>query len=121
MKRTFIQTKEFSARWDELGFTDKDLRGLELELLNNPESGKVMQGTGSLRKIRFSFEHRGKSGSSRICYVDFNVYKTIYLITVFAKKDQENLNQAERNEIKKLITNLKNELKRGADLNERNV
>lgn len=35
MTRTFIQTKEFSKNWDELGLTDEDLRKLELELLKN--------------------------------------------------------------------------------------
>lgn len=36
MKRTFIQTKEFSRNWDKLGFRDTDLRRLELELVQNP-------------------------------------------------------------------------------------
>jgi hypothetical protein len=106
MKRTFIQTKEFSKRWDELGFTDQDLRRLEMELLDDPEIGKVIQGTGKLRKMRFAFENRGKSGSTRVCYVDFEVYETIYLITVFAKNQQENLSRSEKNDIKKAIINL---------------
>ena len=32
MTRTFIQTKVFSKKWDELGLTDDDLRRLEYEL-----------------------------------------------------------------------------------------
>ncbi len=121
MKRTFIQTKEFSRRWDSLGLSDKDLQRLEEELLKNPEVGNVLQGTGGLRKMRFAFDHRGKSGSSRVCYVDFVGYETIYLITIFPKNEQENLSQSERNEIRKLINILGNELKRGADINGKNV
>ena len=29
-----------------------------------------MQGTGGIRKIRFAYEGRGKSGSIRVIYVD---------------------------------------------------
>ena len=32
MTRIFIQTKEFSRRWDELGFDDEDLRMLEIDI-----------------------------------------------------------------------------------------
>lgn len=37
MIRTFIQTREFSRNWDELGFDDEDLRMLELDIMNNPQ------------------------------------------------------------------------------------
>jgi hypothetical protein len=110
MKRTFIQTKEFSRRWDELGFTDHDLLRLEEELLKNPGLGKVMEQTGGLRKMRFAFEHRGRSGSTRVCYVDFVAYETIYLITIFPKNEKENLFEKEKSDIKKVITFLEEEL-----------
>lgn len=103
MTRTFIQTNEFVKNWDRLGLDDNDLRRLELEILNNPKIGAVIQGTGKLRKMRFSFEKRGKSGSMRVCYVDFYIQETVYLITVYKKSDKVDLSQAERNEIKKMI------------------
>ena len=31
MKRTFIQTQEFTRNWERLGLNDEDLRRLELE------------------------------------------------------------------------------------------
>lgn len=103
MTRTFIQTNEFVKNWERLGLNDNDLRRLELEILKNPKSGKVIRGTGKLRKMRFAFEHEGKSGSIRICYVDFNIYKTVYLITVYPKNEKDNLSKAECNHIKKVI------------------
>lgn len=48
MTRTFIQTQEFIRNWKDLGFTDDDLRRLELEILKNPRCGKVIQGTGKI-------------------------------------------------------------------------
>jgi uncharacterized protein YkuJ len=110
MTRTFIQTKEFSSNWDRLGFTDDDLRRLELDIMSDPEKYPVIQGTGGLRKARFAFEHQGKSGGVRVCYVDFVLKETIYLITVYPKSEKENLSKAERNEIKKMITLLEKSL-----------
>lgn len=110
MTRVFIQTKEFSSNWDRLGFQDDDLRRLELDIMSDPSKYPVIQGTGGLRKARFAFENRGKSGGVRVCYVDFVVKETIYLITVYPKNEKDNLSKAERNEIKKMLTILEDSL-----------
>ena len=68
MRRTFIQTDEFVKNWKRLGLNDDDMRRLELEILKNPQAGNVIKGTGGLRKLRFAFDDKGKSGSVRICY-----------------------------------------------------
>lgn len=110
MTRTFIQTDEFIKNWERLGLTDDDLRRLELEIMKNPQVGPVIQGTGKLRKMQFAFENKGKSGSSRVCYVDFLIHETVYLITVYPKNEKDNLSKAERNEIKKFIDILEKRL-----------
>lgn len=110
MTRTFIQTAEFVKRWENLGFTDEDLRRLELEILKDPKVGKVIRGTGKLRKMRFAFTNEGKSGSTRICYVDFTVKRIVYLITVYSKNEKDNLTKAERNSIKTMIDILEDKL-----------
>lgn len=103
MTRTFIQTHEFVANWANMGLGDKDLRRLELELLKNPKTGKVIRGTGGLRKLRFAFENRGKSGSVRVCYVDFVQRETIYLVTAYPKNEKDDLSREECREICKMI------------------
>ena len=108
--RKFIQGTHFSKMWKELGFIEDDLLRLEIMLLNNPKIGDVIQGTGRLRKLRFSFPGRGKRGSVRVCYVDFEKIETVYLLAVFAKNEQENLSQAERNSLKKQIDTLEKTL-----------
>ena len=110
MERTFVQTTEFSKQWDALGFNDDDLRRLELDILQNPSRYPVIQGTGGLRKARFAFENKGKSGSVRVCYVDFVFAETVYLITVYAKNAKDNLSKAECNNIKTAIDKLRKNL-----------
>lgn len=78
--------------------------------MQNPKIGAVIRGTGKMRKMRFAFEGRGKSGSTRVCYVDFEIKETIYLLAVFAKNELENLTKEERNHLKKQIDILESNL-----------
>lgn len=112
MTREFVMLPEFDKRWRELGLTDKELKTLQEELTVNPHKGDLVQGTGGLRKIRIAFEGKGKSGSAGVCYVDFAVFKRIYLITAYSKNEKDNLSNTEKNEIKKLIKLLEHTLNR---------
>ncbi len=111
MTREFVITKEFDNNWKNMGLTDNNLKLLQQELILNPQKGDVIQGTGGLRKLRVAFENRGKSGSGRVCYVDFAVYQKIYLITAYPKNEKENLSKAERNAISVMIEQLERALK----------
>ncbi|MBQ3863052.1 MAG: type II toxin-antitoxin system RelE/ParE family toxin [Schwartzia sp.] len=109
MNRQFIEVPLFTKRWAEIGLGNEELRALQIMLLKNPEAGPVIEGTGGIRKVRFPLENRGKSGSVRICYTDFDEYEVTYLITAFTKKEQENLSAAEKSVLKKLVKMLKEE------------
>jgi len=110
MTRAFVEMPVFRSKWKSLGLDDSDLRRLQMELLADPKVGAVMQGTGGLRKMRFAFEDRGKSGSTRVIYIDFEVYEKIFLITAYSKDEKDNLTKAERNELKQMISILENQL-----------
>lgn len=110
MTRTFIQTEMFEKKWKELGLTDEDLCRLEYEIMKNPKAGSVIRGTGRLRKMRFSVDNKGKSGSVRVCYVDFVVLDMIYLFLVYPKNEKENLTKEECNNLKKMINLLEKSL-----------
>lgn len=110
MTRIFVELPSFRAAWKELGLTDRDLRRLQEELLANPKVGSVMQGTGGIRKMRFAFENRGKSGSIRVIYVDFEIREKLYLLTAYPKNVKDNLSKAERNSLKQLVEILEHEL-----------
>ncbi len=103
MTREFIILPSFSLKWKGLGLDDNDMRRLENELLADPQLGDIMSGTGGVRKMRFAFENRGKSGSVRVIYIDFEVYEKIFFINVFQKSDKSNLTSVEKNEVKKLV------------------
>ena len=111
MTRTFVELPMFRSKWKALGLNEDDLKRLQEEMLLDPKTGSVMKETGGIRKMRFAFEHRGKSGSVRIIYVDFEVYEKIYLLTAYPKNEKDNLSKAERNELRELVKVLENQLK----------
>lgn len=108
--RGFIESPRFHRQWFELGFNEDDLLELQMFLINTPKAGRVMKGTGGLRKMRYAFVGRGKSGSARVLYVDFENYGRILLLGVFAKDEKENLSKEERNRIRKAMKSLELEL-----------
>jgi len=106
----FFSTFEFDKQWERMGLNDEERRRLENEIAQNPKTGVVVQGAGGLRKMRFAPEGRGKSGSSRVLYVDFVVVGRVYLITAYLKSEKEDISQAERELYKKIIGQTKKEL-----------
>lgn len=111
MKREFVYMPKFEKEWNQLGLKDDELTELENFLMENPNAGDVMKGTGGLKKIRWALPHRGKSGSIRVLYIDFLFADRVFMIDVFAKDEKENISPTERNAIKQLIKNIGKELK----------
>ena len=68
-----------------------------------PKAGDLMQGTGGVRKLRWGRGGSGKSGGVRVIYYFHSERMPLYLLTVFAKNERADLNQAERNALMKLV------------------
>ena len=63
----------------------------------------MVPGGGGLRKVRFGFGSRGKSGGARIIYLFGGEDLPIFILAVFAKNEKSNLSAAERNALAKMI------------------
>ena len=107
MTRGFLYSKKFSEKWDSLGLTDNDLNPLEKYLLNNPQAGVVVRGTGGLRKLRWILPNIGKSGGIRVAYIDVIVHEKIYILDLFPKNEKDNYTDAEKKVLKQAITEIK--------------
>lgn len=109
MTLTFVQLSTFVAKWRRLGLTDDDLQALEEAILERPQGGQVMRGTGGLRKMRFAPPswHMGKSGATRVCYVVFSEVASCYLFAIFAKNEKPNLSAAEQAELRAAVREIR--------------
>ena len=72
-------------------------------LAKRPKAGRVIQGTGGLRKVRIARPGTGKSGGTRGIYYYHNENKPILLLLIYAKADQENMTTAQKAQLKKHV------------------
>lgn len=109
MIRKFVYTEPFRKCWKAMGLQDSDLSILENALLENPQLGDVIEGTGGARKMRIQLEGRGKSGGGRVIYLDVFEKEHLYLLFAYPKNVQENLTPDQKKAIQKMIEAIKKE------------
>lgn len=110
MRRLFKETPVFTRKIDALGNSDL-LKAIEDAILENPEVGATVAGTGGVRKMRTSDRSRkkGKRGGLRILYLDLPDRECTYLIYCYGKDEAEDLTAGEKKEIKELVSIIKGE------------
>ena len=97
--RTVIETPLFSKLWPRYWYEDE--RGeFAAFLAKNPEAGDVIQGTGGLRKVRWSRAGSGKSSGVRIIYFTHNAAGEIVLLLLYAKSERDSMTAKQLLEIK---------------------
>lgn len=81
---TFIETKLFSKLVQEyLG--DEEYAALQHVLIENPEAGPVVAGSGGVRKLRWGAPGRGKRGGYRVIYYVRRANGVIWMLTMYPK------------------------------------
>ncbi|HVC08909.1 MAG TPA: type II toxin-antitoxin system RelE/ParE family toxin [Elusimicrobiota bacterium] len=107
MRRTFVETSSFARRADQEG--PDALREIQAELLKRLESGRVIPGTGGLRKLRIADAGRNKGarGGYRVIYLDLPRIERTYLLALYDKGEKDDISSEE----KKILRLLSSELK----------
>lgn len=108
MKRLlqFIETPLFSKQITQM-LDDDSYSKFQTYLCNNPEVGDIITGTGGVRKVRWSLPNTGKSSGVRILYYYLTDFGTVYLMMVYAKSDQINISDSDKQRLKQVITTIK--------------
>ena len=109
MTREFVYTEPFRKCWKAMGLSEDDLKKLEEILLENPQLGDVIEGTGGARKMRIQIENRGKSGDGRVIYVDVFEKEKLYFLLAYPKNVQDNLTPDQKKQVRKLVEAIKKE------------
>lgn len=82
---------------------DDDYRMLQFHLLQHPDAGVIVPGSGGLRKLRWRLPGRGKRGGARIIYYWKSVEARLYLLFLFPKNVRSDLTRAQLRALRKLI------------------
>jgi hypothetical protein len=90
----FIETPTFTRLVTAL-LSDDDYRGLQNELVEDPQRGDLIRGGGGIRKLRYALQGRGKSGGVRAIYYWVKDKDLIYMLVVYAKSKKDNLTDKE--------------------------
>jgi len=86
--------------------SDGEYLGLQSFLLQYPEAGKVVPGSGGVRKVRWAMSGKGKSGGVRVIYYFKRQDDEIWLLTIYSKNEVENIPAHVLRQIAKEIGNV---------------
>ncbi|MGM0564280.1 MAG: type II toxin-antitoxin system RelE/ParE family toxin [Pseudomonadota bacterium] len=105
MLMTVTELPEYIKRSDSL-LTKAECKDVIDYLSEHPRAGRLMQGTGGIRKLRWSRGNKGKSSGVRVIYYYHDARIPLYLLTIFAKNEKENLSKSDRNALSQLVETL---------------
>ncbi|MDO8457989.1 MAG: toxin [Burkholderiaceae bacterium] len=106
MKATFVELPPFERIRKD--FMDDDAyHQLQQELMDNPEMGNGVEGTGGLRKLRQPDPRRGKGkrGGLRVIYYWWSRGDQFWFFTVYDKDQADDLTPAQCKVLKQLLKN----------------
>jgi hypothetical protein len=99
---TVVESPIFQKLWPR--YWDEDERAdFASFIAQNPEAGAVIRGSGGVRKVRWVREGAGKSGGVRIIYLARNEAGEVYLLTLYAKSESENISLITLKEIRRAL------------------
>lgn len=90
MAMVFIETSTFTKLIGKY-LSDGEYLGLQKFLLKYPDAGKVIRGSGGVRKVRWRLPGKGKSGGLRVIYYWQVSEDEIWLLTVYGKSERETI------------------------------
>jgi hypothetical protein len=97
-----VETRGFTARIVGL-LSNEDYRLLQLDLVRAPEAGRVIPGTGGLRKLRWGASGRGKRGGARIIYFWHPKSQSVLMLFAYPKNERSDLTPAQKRALRKVV------------------
>lgn len=98
----FVETGVFTQQVLAL-LTDDELAALQAHLSRAPRAGAVIQGTGGLRKVRWTCRGRGKRGGVRVIYYHFDRRGQIAMLLIYAKTVADDLSHEQKRQLRATI------------------
>lgn len=87
---SFIETKLFTKLVQEL-LSDEEYQELQTLLIEHPEAGDVIPGSGGVRKLRWAAPGRGKRGGYRVIYFAKVKQGVIWMLTLYSKNVKDTI------------------------------
>ena len=98
----FIETSIFSRKLKSF-LTDDEYFQLQNALINRPDTGKIIQGSGGLRKLRWAISGKGKQSGVRVIYYWLSKKDTIIMLLIYGKNEQDELTSDQMKTLKSFV------------------
>jgi hypothetical protein len=86
----FVETSVFTRTLGDY-LDDDEYRLLQQSLAAQPDAGDIIPQSGGIRKIRWRAKGKGKRGGVRVIYFWKKSDHEIWLLSIYAKNEVENL------------------------------
>lgn len=97
-----IETPIFTKRIEEI-LTADEYQYLQLELIAAPDKGKVIPGSGGLRKLRWYARGKGKRGGVRVIYYYFHSGSELLMLFAFRKNELSDLTKKQLKQLRAVV------------------
>jgi len=98
----FVETPIFTRLVLKL-MADDDYAAMQAALARRPDLGKIIPGSGGIRKMRWAGSGRGKRGGLRVIYYWQVADDQIWLLLVYPKNERDDLSHDEVKQLKRLV------------------
>lgn len=97
-----VETEIFTALITEM-MSEDEYSALQEYLVEHPKAGDVIQGTGGIRKLRWSCTGKGKRGGARVIYYHADMLHQLRMLLVYRKGEADDLSALQKKTLKKLV------------------
>ena len=96
------ETSVFTRRLLEL-LSDEEYRKLQTALVNRPDSGTLIAGSGGLRKVRWALKGGGKRGGVRVIYYWAVARQQLLMLLIYPKNERDDLTPEQLKVLRKIV------------------
>lgn len=86
----FIESSGFTELVED-HLSDDEYAALQWLLLERPDAGPIVTGSGGVRKIRWGLKGRGKRGGIRVIYYWKKSDDEIWMLTLYPKSEKSTI------------------------------
>jgi hypothetical protein len=111
--QTVVETPAFLSDAQSLGIPDTERLAIVTWIAAHPDAGRLIEGAGGARQVRFAGKGKGKSGGYRVISffsgTDVPVFfstSSPSLLNIFAKNEKSDLTPSERRALKSVLANI---------------
>lgn len=97
-----IETTVFTRQVSKY-LSAEEYQQLQIELINHPDMGVLIAGSGGIRKMRWGLREQGKRGGVRVVYYWAVSQEQILMLLIYPKNVQDDLSPGQLRLLRQIV------------------